>query len=161
MIKMPKTEPEYTESFNIRVSKEIKKKWESFTKENEFASISHMIRSTINDRINGILTPFKQNSEMSNRVKNLENENREFLKSLNEILKLLAQKPTVKEKPSYFDYQKNLILNLLREKPRNEKELSSVLGINDIDIMVLLNDLLELNLIKRSEKAKTKFEALI
>jgi len=158
---MPKTRKDYEKSFNIRVSETTKEKWENFTKENNYSSVSHMIRSTINERIDGILKPTYQNTEILERMRVLEQENKDLLKDQKEILKIIALKSTIQTNNTTLDYQKEVILNLLREKPRNEKELSTLLGLNQIDVMVLLNDLLEMSIIKRSEKAKTKFEVIL
>jgi len=158
---IPKTRKDYKKSFNIRISEAEKEKWENYTKEKNYSSVSHMIRSTINERIDGILQPSHQNSEILNRMKVLEDENKDLLKDQKEILKIIALKSTVQTDTTTLDFQKEIILNLLREKPRNEKELASLLGLNQVDILVLLNDLLEMSIIKRSEKAKTKFEVVL
>lgn len=161
MSEIPKTRKDYKKSFNIRISEAEKEKWENYTKEKNYSSVSHMIRSTINERIDGILQPSHQNSEILNRMKVLEDENKDLLKDQKEILKIIALKSTVQTDTTTLDFQKEIILNLLREKPRNEKELASLLGLNQVDILVLLNDLLEMSIIKRSEKAKTKFEVVL
>lgn len=158
---MPKTQKELEKSFNIRVSEAIKKKWEKYARENNYSSVSHMIRTVMNERIDGILKPTYQNAELLNRMKVLEQENKDLLKDQKEILKIIAQKSVIQTDTTTLEYQKEVILNLLREKPRNEKELASLLGLNQVDVMVLLNDLLEMSVIKRSEKNKTKFKVAL
>ena len=81
-----------------------------------------------------------------------------MLKSQNEILKFIAKKSDVLPKDLPMrDYQKQLIINLLQETPRDEEELENILGLSEIEILSIINDLLEMGII---EQYKDKYKVI-
>ena len=54
-----------------------------------------------------------------------------------------------------IDYKKGLVINLLKEKERDEKELMGILDdLKQDEMLYILNDLIESNLIDINEKNK-------
>ncbi|MBA7492076.1 hypothetical protein ES702_02625 [subsurface metagenome] len=159
---MPKKEREYIKNINVRISKEEEELWERFRKENHFNSISSLVRFCVNERIEGSYfnrIKDKEVSNTNNRIKQLENNNKEILKTQNKILKFLTEKTTIPEDTSLWDYQKTLGLNLLEEKPRDEVELSKLLDLDEIKTLKLLNGFIELGKIKLNKD--NKYEMII
>jgi len=96
-------------------------------------------------------------------MKKLEDNNKSLVKQQNEILKLIAQKLANTSQPkdqTLIEYQKQTILNLIEEKPRNEEELMRIIPISEFELLEILNNLLKMSIIKRS-KDKNKYEVII
>lgn len=159
--KMPKTERIFTKNINVRISKDQYKLWEQYAKDNGFDNISKLVRHATDGIIDGTFHKSEtnnRNASLRGRIDLIEKNNKELLKSQNEILKIIAKKSDVlpKELPMR-DYQKQLIINLLQESPRDEEELENILGLSEIEILSIINDLLEMSII---EQYKDKYKVI-
>ena len=154
---MPKKEKIYTKNINVRISKEQFKKWDEYAKDNGFDDISKLVRYATNGLIDGSFHKIEFNNEkesLREKIKVVEKNHKELLKTQNKILKLMAEKTTIPEDTSLWNYQKTLGLNLLEEKPRDEVELSKLLDLDEINTLNLLNGFIELGKVKLNEEHK-------
>jgi hypothetical protein len=153
---MPRTK-NYKQNLSVRVSKAQKQRWESFADENGFSSISSLIRFATDELVEGNQSSrFRDNNKqiLRDRLKNLEKRYDDLLDSQREIISMIAQKSseTQKDKP-LREYQKGLIINLLKEKPRDEKEIQEILSdLSEVEVIALLNDLMETSIIQQQKE---------
>jgi len=150
---MPKTERNYTKNINVRVSREQFRNWEKYAKENGFDDISKLVRYATDGLVEGSFGKKKDVNEfepLEKEIEELKRNNRELLKTQNEILKKLAKE---KGDPIDFDkisYQKQLIINLLQEMPRDEFEIQKIIpDMDEIEILAIFNTLLESSIIEQ------------
>jgi len=156
---MPRKATEFSNNINIRITDEQKEKWNRYLANNpEFSSISHFIRFCVDEYIDGThLKRRERNREKELKIKIKENEVRinEILNEQREILKMIAQKTEPSGNEKLKEYQRGVVLNLLRETTRDEVELSRLTDLPEIEILQFLNTLLEEKLITQ-EKNKYK-----
>lgn len=149
---MPKTEKIYTKNINVRISNDQYKIWDQYAKNNGFDNISKLVRHATDGVIDGTFHKSETNNKkesLKKRIDLIEKNNKELFKSQNEILKLIAKKAPGPKDLQLRDYQKQLIINLLQETPRDEEELGELLSIAEIEIYSIINGLLEMGIIER------------
>lgn len=160
---MPKTDKIYTKNINVRISISQYKEWDNYAKENGFDDISKLVRYATDGLIEGRFynnRKTNRNEALKQRIKTIENDNKnlsgtleDVLKTQNDILKYVAKKsPSLPEDIPY----KQLTINLLQEKPRDEEELHKIFdNLEEIQIYKIVNELMEASIITR-EKDKLK-----
>lgn len=149
---MPKTEKLYTKNINVRISNNQYEKWGKYAKDNGFEDISKLVRYATEGLIDGTFhknETTNKNEVLRGRIELIEKNNKDLLKSYNEILKLIAKKAPGPRDLELREYQKQLIINLLLEAPRDEEELEKILGIPEIEILSIINNLLEMGIINQ------------
>jgi len=164
---MPKKAEEFRNNINIRISNEQKEKWNSYLKaHSEFSSISHFIRWCVDEIIDGTYLHRQGNNEKELLKKKIE----QYDQQLNQIEKdqkeLFKQFVIAKssnqiepEKMKLISFQKGILLNYLREKPRRLDEIEKLFdNLTEIEILTMLNDLLESSLINQD---KNKYMVII
>ena len=159
---MPKTERIFTKNINVRISSDQYKTWGQYAKNKGFDNISKLVRYATEGLIDGTLhknETTNKNEALRGRIELIETNNKELLKSQNEILKLIAKKTEASPKDLKLrDYQKKLIINLLQEKPRDEIEIKKIMDdLSEIEILSIINDLLEIGVI---EQYKDKYRVI-
>ncbi len=157
---MPKTEKIFTKNINVRISNNQYEKWGQYAKDNGFDNISKLVRYATEGIIDGTFHKSEtnnKNASLRGRIELIEKNNKELLKSQNEILKFIAKKAPGPKDLRMRDYQKELIINLLQESPRDEEELENILGLSEIEILSIINDLLEMSII---EQYKDKYKVI-
>lgn len=151
---MPKTEKLYTKNINVRISNNQYERWAQYAKDNGFDDISKLVRYATEGLIDGTFHKSETNNKkesLKKRIELIEKNNKDLLKSQNEILKVLAKKTEALPKDLQLRaYQKKLILNLLQEKPRDEIEINEIIDdLSEVEILSIINDLLEMSVIKQ------------
>ena len=159
---MPKTEKIFTKNINVRISTDQYKRWDQYAKNKGFDNISKLVRYATDGLIEGSFQKSETNNKkesLKKRIELIETNNKELLKSQNEILKLIAKKTEASPKDLKLrDYQKKLIINLLQEKPRDEIEIKKIMDdLSEIQILSIINDLLEMGII---EQYKDKYKVI-
>lgn len=157
---MPKTEKIYTKNINVRISTDQYKKWNKYAKANGFDNISKVVRYATEGLIDGTFhknESTNKNGVLREKIEHIEKDNKEILKSYNEILKFLVKKAPEPKDLQLREYQKQLIINLLQEKPRDEEELEKMLEVSEIEVLSIINDLLEMGII---EHYKDKYKVV-
>lgn len=159
---MPKTEKIFTKSINVRISNNQYERWGKYAKDKGFEDISKLVRYATEGLIEGSFQKSETNNKkesLKKRIELIETNNKELLKSQNEILKLMAKKTKALPKDLQLRaYQKKLILNLLQEKPRDEIEIKEIIDdLSEIEILSIINDLLEIGVI---EQYKDKYKVI-
>ena len=149
---MPKTEKLYTKNINVRISNNQYEKWGKYAKDNGFEDISKLVRYATEGLIDGTFHKNETTNKkevLRGRIELIEKNNKDLLKSYNEILTLIAKKAPEPRDLKLREYQKQLIINLLLEVPRDEEELEKILGISEIEILSIINNLLEKGIINQ------------
>jgi len=159
---MPKTEKLYTKNINVRISNDQYERWGKYAKNKGFDNISKLVRYATEGLIEGIFHKNETNNKkeaLKKRIELIEKNNKDLLKSQNEILKLIAKKTKALPKDLQLRaYQKKLILNLLQEKTRDEIEIKKIMDdLSEIEILSIINDLLEMGVI---EQYKDKYKVI-
>ena len=157
---MPKTEKIYIKNINVRISNDQYEKWGKYAKDNGFDALSKLVRYATEGLIDGTFHKSETNNKkeaLRERIELIEKDNKELLKSYNEILKLITKKAPEPKDLQLRDYQKQLIINLLQETLRDEEELEKILGLSEIEILSIINDLLEMGMI---EQYKDKYKVV-
>jgi len=157
---MPKTEKIFTKNINVRISKDQYEKWGQYAKDEGFDNISKLVRYATEGLIDGTFHKSETNNKneaLRRRIELIEKDNKDILKGYNEILKVIAKKAPEPKDLKLRDYQKQLIINLLQETPRGEEELENILGLSEIEILSIINDLLEMGII---EQHKDKYKVI-
>ena len=159
---MPKTEKIFTKNINVRISNNQYEKWGQYAKDNGFDDISKLVRYATEGLIDGTFHKSESSNKkesLRRRIELIETNNKELLKSQNEILKLIAKKTKALPKDLQLRaYQKKLILNLLQEKTRDEIEIKKIMDdLSEIEILSIINDLLEMGVI---EQYKDKYKVI-
>ena len=153
---MPKKEIEFKNNFNIRITDEQKAKWNEYLDEHKkFSSVSHFIRWCVDEIVDGTHSRRKviNNDKESLKLRIEENEKmiERILEEQRDVLKAIAMKTeTPKEMKPIREYQKGLIINLLKKEMMDETELNEILDdLNEIEILNMINELMEASIIEQ------------
>lgn len=160
---MPKNKENKYKQVNVRLSAETYQKWEKYSEKNGFSNLSALIRYCTNEFTEGRMTRnLKEASETSKdkRINEIYQELEKIKANQLETLKIIAQKPLKNQKTDDESiklraYQRQMIINLLQEQPRNEEELDKLFDdLEEHEIMTILNGLIEVKGIKLRDDGK-------
>jgi hypothetical protein len=146
----------YKHNLSVRISEAQRKRWERFADGNGFASVSSLIRFATDELVEGKQSARLQENNkqlLRNRLNELEGRYDALLDSQREIMSMIAKKSSEirKDKP-LREYQKGLIINLLKEEPRDEVEIQKILSdLSEVEVITLLNELMETSIIKQEK----------
>ena len=147
---------------NVRLSSETSEKWEKYATENGFSTLSSLVRFCTNEFVEGRmdrnLKKSSSETEKDNRINEIYTELEKIKSSQLDTLKLIAQKSDSGNDDGSIKlraYQRQIILNLLKEKPRNEEELDNLFDdLQEHEIMTILNGLVEVNAVTLRDDGK-------
>lgn len=156
---MPRTEKIYTKSLHLKITPEQFERWKDFSKQNDFDSISMLIRHATDLLVEGRLYEIslkEERSSLKESIEKLQEDNKELLSTQNKILKLIAFKSKNEEQyqgnTPLKEFKKSVIINLLRKEPKDEKEILEILDdTSEIEVLVILNDLIKASIITQDK----------
>lgn len=143
------------ENINVRLTEAQKERWQEYADKNGFASISNLVRYAVEELVEGTFQGRRQTSnnhtELKKRLGKIEEKYNNVLEEQRELLKIIAKGAENKDKDEKLSiFQKELIYNLLEEKPRDEVDLDKLIpGLNEFEILAIINKMLELGTIKQ------------
>ena len=150
---MPRTPKIYSRNVNIKISPGQYTEWKSFASKKGIEHMATFIRWGINAIVNGELVEIKKSkmtSPMEERMNKIEKNEKQMEILNNEIrdlIRVLAKQTPPPAEPKLREYQKSLVFNLIKEKPRNEKEIKTILPeMTDQELLTIINDFLEMGL---------------
>lgn len=150
-------------NINVRISDSQKTTWEKFMIENHFTNLSSLVRWCCEEIIErGVTIRQKTNGDnnVKQQIKEIDTKYDELAKQNMEIMKLIASKTVSSQKSEKIrDYQKLVILNMLKEQPRDEEEIGNILEMDEAEVLSVLNGLLEISKIRKNKQEK--YEVII
>jgi len=160
---MPRTPIVYSRNVNIKISPEQYKEWKKFASEKGIEHMATFIRWGIEAIVNGELIELKKSktiSPMEERMKKIE-QNEKRMDTLNseirDLIKILANQTPPPVEPKLREYQKSLVFNLIKEKPRNEKEIKTIITeITNQELLTIINEFLEMGLMEINNDGRFK-----
>jgi len=148
---MPKKRVEFDNNINLRISDEQKENWNNYIKEHkEFNSISNFVRYCVDEIVDGTSQNRNQKQEskedIESHIKDLDEKIVNMMQEQKEILKIVAKstQPLLNSNKALREYQQNLVLKLLKEKPRSDEELLKLMDIEEYEVLNFLNELVDL-----------------
>jgi len=147
---MPKKAQEFTNNVNFRISDDEKVQWNKYLEgHNKFSSLSKLVRWCVNEIIEGThknRAKKETKEDIESHIKDLDEKIISMMNEQKEILKIVAKstQPLLNSNKALREYQQNMVLNLLKEKPRSEAELLDVMDIEEVEVLNFLNELVDL-----------------
>lgn len=145
--------PKKEVAVQVRINEIVKEEWVKFAEDNNFPSISQLIRFAVNEIIEkGIKTTTKnsyknkteQLQETRDHIEDLQKERLEYMGKINDILSEMREKKDVKIEHNI----KSQVLKLLEKHPYRSEDIAGIFNIEESEILITLNDLIKKKIIK-------------
>lgn len=151
---MPRTPKKYSRPVNIKITPDQYEEWENFAKKKGIEHMATFIRWGIDALVNGELIEVKKQSAITpleKRIHKIEQSDRQMetlTEEIRNLIQIIADKTPTPINPQLYEYQKGIVLNLLQENPRTEKEIMTILPeLDEKELLSILNGFLKLNII--------------
>lgn len=150
---MPKKERELKKNVNVRITEEQEKEWREYAKEKHFANLSTLVRWCVEEIMDGSYVR-RSNSNSKDALKKEVEENKrkiqELMKAQRDILETFDKPSEAHKDIPLREYQKGVIINLLKEKPRDELELQKILSdLSEEEILRMINELMKASIVRQ------------